>query len=57
VARQKSVRFGGSHLHRDSNEAVPSGTASYFVVDVVPIATPGLGDPEETGPPFATHSR
>src|ERR687890_530815 len=30
LTRGRSVRFGG-YLHRDSNEAVPSGAASYLV--------------------------
>src|SRR5207247_10256247 len=28
---QKASRLGGSHLHRDSTGAVPSGTAPFFV--------------------------
>jgi hypothetical protein len=28
VAWQKTIRFGGTTLHRDSNEAAPSGAAS-----------------------------
>jgi hypothetical protein len=30
VAWQKTVRLGGTNLHRDSNEAAPSGAASNF---------------------------
>src|SRR3954451_12197233 len=32
LTRGRSIRFGGD-LHRDSNEAAPSGAASYFVRD------------------------
>src|ERR1035437_4725803 len=47
VAWQKTVRFDGSALHRDSNEAAPSGAASVLTAAAsgrpVAGADPGCG--------------
>ncbi|MHB8671994.1 MAG: hypothetical protein ACYDAD_15785, partial [Acidimicrobiales bacterium] len=45
-------RFGGSHLHRDSSGAVPSGTAPFFLFTAADHVGARVLDP--TGPHTTT---